>query len=88
MAIYNCIFITRIKLFTTMFTVNIGSLRCVNLDWLLCHAHLCPYHNIWPEAVFYVVLQVLQRLSVSCMLIYMYVPIVIHGLRMFIVILQ
>ena len=25
-----------------------------HLDWLLCEwnkGHLCPYHNVWPEAV-------------------------------------
>ena len=21
------------------------------LDWLLCECHLCPYCNVWPEAV-------------------------------------
>ena len=22
------------------------------LDWLLCEGHICPYRNVWPEAVY------------------------------------
>ena len=63
------------------------------------HAHLCPYRNVWPEAVYYCLLYhnfwcvsekpVYTKLcldSVSYMPIY--VPIVMYGPRLFIVVLH
>ena len=55
-------YLTRTKLFTTMFTVIIVmcSLKSMCLPSFVVigccvselHGHLCPYHNVWPEAVY------------------------------------
>ena len=57
-------FFTRITLFTTMFIIII--LECALKCTCMCipsfvligfcvselHGYLCPYHNVWPEAVY------------------------------------
>ena len=56
-AVYCCF--TRTTLFTTMFTVIIVvcSLKsmcipCFTLIGCFVSEHLCPYRNVWPEAVY------------------------------------
>ena len=47
---------TRTTLFTTMFTM----MKCIYIPSFILigfcvselHAHLCPYYNVWPEAVY------------------------------------
>ena len=52
-----CWVFSRTTLFTTMFTVNIvvcslciPSFVSIGSCVSELHAHLCPYHNVWPEA--------------------------------------
>ena len=56
-AIYCCF--TRTTLFTTMFTVIIVvKSMCIPSFFLIgccvseLHGHICPYRNVWPEAVY------------------------------------
>ena len=56
-AVYCCF--TRTTLFTTIFTVNIVVcalfLPCfILIDYCVSelHSHMCPYRNVWPEAVY------------------------------------
>ena len=59
-AVYCCF--TRTTLFTTMFTVMIVvyllKSMCISSFVLIgccvseLHGHLCPCHNVWPEAVY------------------------------------
>ena len=37
--------VSEIALFTTMFTVGVFIEKYV-------HGHLCPYRNVWPEAIY------------------------------------
>ena len=60
MGVYCCF--TRTTLFTTMFTliILVSSLKCMCIPSFILigfcvselHAHLCLYHNVWPEVVY------------------------------------
>ena len=68
-SLHPTLFLYLYTLFTTVFVITVITVVFIeqyvytkfSLDWILCYyAHLCPYHNVWPEVVY---------LQLQCLLI-------------------